>query len=166
MKFLRLLGTQRARYPSSRCRTRFEKGALSVWGPRRERSGFDLRQFRYQVPLNWDLPGAEFLGGGPFIWGETSPLRHMHLARGWAKTVRLLRRERKREIEREGENVLSARGACGRRWYLLPHSDSNPPTASLRTKTMDSGGFDSSRILILRGGTLMSKRNFPDILSQ
>ena len=35
-------------------------------------------------------------------------------------------------------------------------------TANLRTKILDVRGFDSSRILILRGGILMSKHNlFP-----
>ena len=39
-------------------------------------------------------------------------------------------------------------------------------TANLRTKILDFRGFDSSRILILRGGTLMSIGNFPESLSQ
>ena len=39
-------------------------------------------------------------------------------------------------------------------------------TASLRTKIMDFGGFDTSRILSVRGGILMSKGNFPESLSQ
>ena len=40
-------------------------------------------------------------------------------------------------------------------------------TANLRTKILDFRGFDdSSRILILRGGILMSTGNLPDILSQ
>ena len=38
--------------------------------------------------------------------------------------------------------------------------------ASLRAKTLDFGGFDSSRILILRGGIPMSKGNFLEMLSQ
>ena len=36
----------------------------------------------------------------------------------------------------------------------------------LRTKTLDCRGFDSSRILITRGGILMSIGNFPEGLSQ
>ena len=39
-------------------------------------------------------------------------------------------------------------------------------TANLRTNIMDFGGFDSSWILILRGGVLMSIENFPESLSQ
>ena len=43
-----------------------------------------------------------------------------------------------------------------------------PPalTANLRTKVLDFRGFDSSIILILRGGILMSIGNFPESLSQ
>ena len=39
-------------------------------------------------------------------------------------------------------------------------------TANLRTKMLDFRGFDSSRILCLRGGILMSRGNFPESLSQ
>ena len=39
-------------------------------------------------------------------------------------------------------------------------------TANLRTKILDFRGLDSSRILILRGGILMSIGNFPEIVSQ
>ena len=39
-------------------------------------------------------------------------------------------------------------------------------TANLRTATSDFRGFDSSGILILRGGILLSIGNFPEILSQ
>ena len=39
-------------------------------------------------------------------------------------------------------------------------------TADLRTKTLDFRGFDSSRILILRGGILMSIGNFPERFSR
>ena len=39
-------------------------------------------------------------------------------------------------------------------------------TANLCTKILDFRGFGSSRILILRGGALMSKRNSPESLSQ
>ena len=39
-------------------------------------------------------------------------------------------------------------------------------TANLRSKILDFGGFDSSIILILRRGILMSKGNFPESLSQ
>ena len=40
------------------------------------------------------------------------------------------------------------------------------PTDNLCTKILDFGGFDSSIILILRGGMLMSIRNFAESLSQ
>ena len=39
-------------------------------------------------------------------------------------------------------------------------------TVNLRTKILDFRGFDSSRILIVRGGILMSIGNFPESLSQ
>ena len=39
-------------------------------------------------------------------------------------------------------------------------------TANLRTKILDLGGFDSSILLILRGGIIMSIESSPDILSQ
>ena len=39
-------------------------------------------------------------------------------------------------------------------------------TANLRTKILNFGGFDSSRNLILRGGTLMSIGDIPESLSQ
>ena len=39
-------------------------------------------------------------------------------------------------------------------------------TANLRTTIMDFRGFDSSRILILRGGIPMPIGNFPESLSQ
>ena len=39
-------------------------------------------------------------------------------------------------------------------------------TANLRTKLLDFRGFDSSIILILRCGILMSIENLPDFLSQ
>ena len=39
-------------------------------------------------------------------------------------------------------------------------------TANLRTKILDFRGFDSSIILVLRGGILISTGGFPDILSQ
>ena len=39
-------------------------------------------------------------------------------------------------------------------------------TADLRTEILDFGGVDSSIILMLRGGILMSVRNFADMLCQ
>ena len=39
-------------------------------------------------------------------------------------------------------------------------------TANLRTKILDLKGCDSSRVLILRDGILMSIGNFPESLSQ
>ena len=38
-------------------------------------------------------------------------------------------------------------------------------TANLRSKILDFGGLDSSRILIIRGGIFVSIGKFPDILS-
>ena len=38
-------------------------------------------------------------------------------------------------------------------------------TVDLRTKILDFRGFDSSRILVLRGGILMSTGNFPESLT-
>ena len=39
-------------------------------------------------------------------------------------------------------------------------------TVNLHTRILDFRGFDSSRILILRGGILMSTGNFTESLSQ
>ena len=39
-------------------------------------------------------------------------------------------------------------------------------TPNLRTKIPDFGGFDSSRVLIIRGGSLTSIGNFPEMSSQ
>ena len=39
-------------------------------------------------------------------------------------------------------------------------------TANLRTKILDFRGFDSSIILIIRGGILMTIGDFPENLSQ
>ena len=39
-------------------------------------------------------------------------------------------------------------------------------TVNLRAKILDFRGFDSSNILILRGGILMSIGNLPEVLSQ
>ena len=39
-------------------------------------------------------------------------------------------------------------------------------TANLRTNIMDFRGFDSSVMLIIRGGILMSIGDFPETLSQ
>ena len=39
-------------------------------------------------------------------------------------------------------------------------------TADLRTKILDFGGFDSGRVLMLRGESLLSIGSFPEILSQ
>ena len=40
------------------------------------------------------------------------------------------------------------------------------PTADLRTKILDFRGFDSSIIVVLRGGILMCMGSFPEMLSQ
>ena len=55
--------------------------------------------------------------------------------------------------------------------YPAPHHPKPDPcravlTDNLRTQIMDFRGFDSSIILILRGGILMSIGNFPESLSQ
>ena len=44
------------------------------------------------------------------------------------------------------------------------HTNTN--TANLLFKTLDLRGFDSSRILILRGGILMSIGGYPEIMNQ
>ena len=41
-----------------------------------------------------------------------------------------------------------------------------PSTANLRAKILDFRGFDSSGILIFRGGILISAGTFPEMLSQ
>ena len=48
--------------------------------------------------------------------------------------------------------------------YHIIYSDAT--TANLRAKILDFRGFDSSTILILRGGILMSVGDFPESLSQ
>ena len=40
------------------------------------------------------------------------------------------------------------------------------PTSVFSTKIVDFKGFDSSKILMLRGGLLMSTGGFPEMLSQ
>ena len=47
-----------------------------------------------------------------------------------------------------------------------PRGSLDKDTANLRTKILDFRGSDSSRILILRGGILISIGNFPGNLSQ
>ena len=49
---------------------------------------------------------------------------------------------------------------------LARKSRRTPPDASLRTTILDFGGFDPSRILILRGGMLVSIGNSPESLNQ
>ena len=46
---------------------------------------------------------------------------------------------------------------------LPPRAGENPGTANLRTKILDFGGFDSSRILILRGGIPRPIENPPEV---
>ena len=45
-------------------------------------------------------------------------------------------------------------------------SSSQVATANLRKQILNFRGFDSSRILIVRGGMLMPIGNFPEIMSQ
>ena len=45
----------------------------------------------------------------------------------------------------------------------FPREPKGDCTANFRPKILDFGGFDSSRILISRGGILMSKGNLLDI---
>ena len=59
------------------------------------------------------------------------------------------------EIEREEEAAAAARRPHSPAMWARAH------TANLRTKILDFGGLDSSRILSLRGGILMSIGNFP-----
>ena len=47
-----------------------------------------------------------------------------------------------------------------------PAGQAGTSTANLRTTILDLRGFDSSRILILRGRSPMSIANFPESLSQ
>ena len=47
-----------------------------------------------------------------------------------------------------------------------PRVNNNTRTVNLRTKILDFGGFDSSRILILGGGIPMSIGDFPEIASR
>ena len=56
-------------------------------------------------------------------------------------------------------------GAVLRRLGPLARS-TGAGTAALRTQILDFGGLDSSRVLILRGGILMSKGNSKEMLSQ
>ena len=56
-----------------------------------------------------------------------------------------------------------ARVRCGAR---LPRTTTDASTANLRADILDFRGFDSSIILILRGGILMSMGDFPESLSQ
>ena len=53
-------------------------------------------------------------------------------------------------------------------WFMfdLHYSTLLCPTANLRTKILDFRGFGSIRILILRGGILMSIGDFPEMWSQ
>ena len=54
---------------------------------------------------------------------------------------------------------MEARGRCsGGGLWAAPEGSS---TAKLRTKILDFRGFDSSIILLLRGGILMSIGNIP-----
>ena len=47
-------------------------------------------------------------------------------------------------------------------WARQAAADVAVHTANLRTKVLDIRGFDSSRVLVLRGGILMSIGNFLD----
>ena len=51
-------------------------------------------------------------------------------------------------------------------WQLLDKSGRTCSTANLGTNTVDFRGFDSSIILILRGGIVMSIGDLPESLSQ
>ena len=64
--------------------------------------------------------------------------------------------------EKALREVLKIKPGCGGCpvWYCTR------TTANLRTKILDFTGFGSSRILVLRGGILMSIGSFPEILSQ
>ena len=60
---------------------------------------------------------------------------------------------------------VPARGMCARRRAEID-ACGLCDTANLRTISLDVRGFDSSGILILRGGIIMSTGNFPESLSQ
>ena len=54
-------------------------------------------------------------------------------------------------------------------YLLIPQKAQGTPgdlTPNLRNKILDFGGFDSSTILVPRGGILRSTGNFPESLSQ
>ena len=71
-----------------------------------------------------------------------------------------------RDTGRTSKGRQLARG----RKHATGHDDSTSrisrSTANLRTKIVDFRGFASSRILILRGGILVSIGKFPESLSQ
>ena len=75
-----------------------------------------------------------------------------------------IERERGRERERCESGLASA--AALRIWELILPFGIASNTANLCTNIIDFGGFDSSIILILRGGILMSIGDFPESLSQ
>ena len=58
------------------------------------------------------------------------------------------------------------RGGCQDAARRVPPRHTPADTANPRTKILDFRGFDSSRILVLRGGILMSKGNSPGDLSR
>ena len=71
------------------------------------------------------------------------------------------------DVRRETASVKQARNTDIGSESSYNHScKHNGYTANLRAKILDFRGFDSSRILILRGGILMSIGNVPESLSQ
>ena len=81
--------------------------------------------------------------------------------------VRLASDAAEQPSDRRPASIPSVLG-CGRERDLCRSwsREGEDMRANLRTKILDFRGFDSSRILILRGGILMSIGNFPEILSQ
>ena len=97
----------------------------------------------------WFL-GAGFLGAPPISLTVTGPQISPELQKPACRTPK--------PLERHSGHSDSAK--C--RELVWPCFD----TANLRTKILDLRGFDSSIILVLRGGMLMSIREFTEILSQ
>ena len=91
-------------------------------------------------------------------WLET---RH-DMYKGWLETrlAQIPAIHRRPDASRHGKRVAPAWGARARMRAMQGR------TANLRTKILDFRGFDSSRILILRCGILMSLGSFLEVLGR
>ena len=107
------------------------------------------------------------------------PQRLDHLHHGQRRRPDGQRRNNMKHDSECALQMLSSSGAgglatvhylCSRLACITDNADdltaSPPATANLRTEILDLRGFDSSGILISRGGILMYKGNFPESLSQ